>query len=252
MEQRTRRIIVWSIAGVVVIVAGVIGGVMWWLKSDVARPVDIDDVLADFRANSSSTTAPPTRRRRTTTRDGHDDADQHLRRRLHHERCAGHDGGGTTTTQPAALPIGVYVYTTTGDEGVDALGGDEHPYPATTTMTVTDSARDASRSAGTPSSSAGTEAQYCPGARRLAPDGADDLPLVLPAERRAGVHLHTAVAAAARRPAAGDTFTASCNSPGTGTERGQLRGHPPGRSSGSSSCRSATTRSTRCTSSTTR
>jgi hypothetical protein len=40
--------------------------------------------------------------------------------------------------EPAALvDLGVYRYTTTGHEQVDALGGTSHPYPAETTITVT-------------------------------------------------------------------------------------------------------------------
>ncbi|MEO5723032.1 MAG: hypothetical protein ABIQ39_17020 [Ilumatobacteraceae bacterium] len=42
-----------------------------------------------------------------------------------------------TTAAVAALPSpGVYVYTTTGRDSVDALNGDHHDYPATTTITV--------------------------------------------------------------------------------------------------------------------
>jgi len=41
-------------------------------------------------------------------------------------------------TAEARLPEpGVYLYNTTGSDGVDALGGAEHAYPAATTMTVT-------------------------------------------------------------------------------------------------------------------
>ncbi len=135
MEQRTRRIIAWSIVGVVVVAAGVIGGVLWWLKSDEARPVAVDDVLADFRARASSTTAPAD----TTTTADTTTAASTSAGASPTSAAPGTTQAATTTTQPAALPIGVYVYTTSGDEGVDALGGDRHPYPATTTMTVTDS-----------------------------------------------------------------------------------------------------------------
>jgi hypothetical protein len=52
-----------------------------------------------------------------------------------------HETAGSTSTAPPArgsvLPEpGVYVYTTTGSDGVDALGGAEHAYPSTTTITV--------------------------------------------------------------------------------------------------------------------
>ena len=85
MEQRTRRIIVWSIVGVVVVAAGVIGGVLWWLKSDVARPVAVDDVLADFRANASV----DDRAGGHDVDHGNDDADEHH---------------GADSTQPAPPP----------------------------------------------------------------------------------------------------------------------------------------------------
>ena len=211
MEQRTRRIIVWSIAGVVVIVAGVIGGVLWWLKSDAARPVAVDDVLADFRANSSSTTAPAD----TTTTAGTTTPPSTSAGASATSAAPG-TTAATTTTQPAALPIGVYVYTTSGDEGVNALGGDEHPYPATTTMTVTDSGEGCVTIRWDALDQRWDLAQYCwqPDGWRLAArttfhsffQQSDEREftctpqsLQLPAE-----------------PAAGDTFTASCNSPGTG------------------------------------
>jgi hypothetical protein len=40
---------------------------------------------------------------------------------------------------PQLPPLGVYVYTTSGRDEVDALGGAHHDYPATTTITVTPS-----------------------------------------------------------------------------------------------------------------
>ncbi len=53
-------------------------------------------------------------------------------------------GASTPTSSSAAPPAlpapGVYVYRTTGRDSVDALTGDHHVYPATTTITVTPSA----------------------------------------------------------------------------------------------------------------
>jgi hypothetical protein len=47
----------------------------------------------------------------------------------------------TDDARAAVLPApGVYVYATTGRDSVDALTGDHHEYPATTTITVTPSA----------------------------------------------------------------------------------------------------------------
>lgn len=48
------------------------------------------------------------------------------------------EDGGEASASPgeAGPPPGVYVYATTGSEGVDALDGSEHPYPAESTITV--------------------------------------------------------------------------------------------------------------------
>ena len=46
---------------------------------------------------------------------------------------------GSSSVPDASIRLpspGVYVYRTTGSDGVDALGGAEHTYPATTTITV--------------------------------------------------------------------------------------------------------------------
>jgi hypothetical protein len=51
------------------------------------------------------------------------------------DRGAAGDDGALATGDPP--PAGVYVYTTTGSEGVDALSGSRHTYPATTTITIT-------------------------------------------------------------------------------------------------------------------
>lgn len=49
-----------------------------------------------------------------------------------------HAGVGTAAASGSVLPEpGVYSYTTSGRDGVDALGGAEHVYPELTTMTVT-------------------------------------------------------------------------------------------------------------------
>jgi hypothetical protein len=79
-----------------VIVAGV--GVWQFVLRDTTTEVPVDAVVDEFR--TSSTTA-------------------------------------ATVTVAAHLPeVGVYVYSTVGDEGVDALGGARHRYPGETTITV--------------------------------------------------------------------------------------------------------------------
>lgn len=53
------------------------------------------------------------------------------------ERTAGRAGGGPEGASALPAP-GVYVYDTSGQASVDALNGASHPYPAQTTLTVTD------------------------------------------------------------------------------------------------------------------
>lgn len=42
-----------------------------------------------------------------------------------------------TGSSGGTIPAGVYTYATSGSEGVSALGGTQHQYPATSTLTVT-------------------------------------------------------------------------------------------------------------------
>lgn len=216
MEQRTRRIIAWSIVGVVVVAAGVIGGVLWWLKSDQARPVAVDDVLADFRASASSTT--------TTTAAGADttpgSADTTMPPATSDgsatSAAADTTVAATSTTQPAALPIGVYVYTTTGDEGVDALGGDEHPYPATTTMTVTNSGEGCVMIRWDALEQRWDQAQYCWQADGWHLTARTTFHSFFQQSDERGFTCTPQSLQLPADPAAGATFTASCDSPGTG------------------------------------
>ena len=107
---------------VVVIVAA--GGVWWYLhRTDrTTTAVSPEQAVAQFR-QSTTTAAPSTRAASTTT--------------------AAPATAAPSTTAPPAPPVqpapGVYRYTTTGGDGVDALGGASHAYPATTTITVTTS-----------------------------------------------------------------------------------------------------------------
>ena len=93
---------VW-ITAVAVVLVGVtsVVGVRWWLTR-APEPVTVGQAVDRYRSSMATTsTAPPS----------------------------------------GALPSpGVYVYATAGHETVDALGGDTHDYPSTTTITVTSTA----------------------------------------------------------------------------------------------------------------
>jgi hypothetical protein len=112
---------------VVVIAAG--GGVWWYLHArtdHTTTAVSPDQAVEQFRQSTtttSSTTTPATTAAPSTS-------------------AAPVTTAATTTTAPAR-PVqpapGVYRYTTIGGDGVDALGGASHTYPATTTITVTSS-----------------------------------------------------------------------------------------------------------------
>ena len=138
----------WWIIGVAVVAViggGVLGGYLW-LTSDQAVPVDVQQVAANFRttttvARSPTTPAPTSAAAGSTT------------------------SVASTTTRPAA-PIGVYVYNTTGQEGVDALGGSEHPYPAATTITMSDLGNGCRSTRWDALEQRWSDAQLCPG-----PDG---------------------------------------------------------------------------------
>lgn len=97
-EKKPRRVrkVVAWTAAVLVVVAAAIYIIFGLVYDDSSTPVAVDDVVQSFREAQAEA-----------------------------ERSAGH------------LPApGVYVYATTGDESVDALGGTTHDYPATTTITV--------------------------------------------------------------------------------------------------------------------
>jgi hypothetical protein len=72
---------------------------------DPSDPVAVDDAVARYRTRQGGETPPG-------------------------------DGGDVIGTGRLAPP-GVYVYTTSGSDGTDALDGSEHEYPARTTVTVT-------------------------------------------------------------------------------------------------------------------
>src|SRR5829696_2037569 len=212
MEQRTRRRLWWSIAGVVVVILGVAGGVLLWLKSDSARPVSVDDVVAEYRAGVGGTTTssmPATTTTTdlgsTTTVDGTPTSG-----------AASTTAPATTTATVATLAAGVYVYATTGDERVDALGGSDHVYPETSTITVTSTGDGCLTTRWTALDQRWDETQVCP-------DGGGWL---ITARTTFHSFFHqddqrafTCTDDSYLLPAdivPGATFGASCNSPGTG------------------------------------
>ena len=100
-RKRSRWLWLAEPAGVVLVGVAVAVGVL----RDPARPVSVEDAVESYRDRDAGDTGGAT------------------------------DGGGPATGDPPAA--GVYVYTTTGSEGVDALDGTTHTYPATSTITVT-------------------------------------------------------------------------------------------------------------------
>jgi len=94
------------VAGAVVVVGvGTFALLRFVFLRDTTTTLSSDEVLARYRASTTVAAASP-----------------------------------TTAASSLSLPAaGVYQYTTTGSEHIDALGGTTHDYPATTTITVTPS-----------------------------------------------------------------------------------------------------------------
>jgi hypothetical protein len=83
--------------------------VVWrFVLHDTTTTVSVEDAVEEFRGSAASSTSAAAA---TSAPAGAGDA--------------------------ATLEPGVYVYRTTGDEGVDTLGGTRHVYPPETTITVT-------------------------------------------------------------------------------------------------------------------
>jgi hypothetical protein len=100
--RRFRSRWLWLAVPAVVLLAGGAIVVLVVLR-DPAEPVSVDEAVTRFR-----------------DREG---------------EAGGGDAGDPSGSAPPAP--GVYVYATTGSEGVDALDGSEHAYPAQSTVTVT-------------------------------------------------------------------------------------------------------------------
>lgn len=86
-------------------------------------PLSVDDAVKRYQETVPSAPSPTTSAPSSTTAP-----------------VATTDASTSTSAAPAppVLPApGVYTYATTGRDSVDALNGDHHDYPATTTITVT-------------------------------------------------------------------------------------------------------------------
>lgn len=80
-------------------------------------PVSVDEALDRYRESGSTTTVPAVAPTGVPSTE---------------------PATSTVSPAPAGLPAeGVYTYETTGRDSVDALNGDHHDYPATSTITVT-------------------------------------------------------------------------------------------------------------------
>ena len=116
MERHTGDVRRWvaAIAAAILLLVAIGGLVAWWRLHDGGRTttVSAEEALNKYRAAAASTTTEPATTASAST-------------------------APTTAAPPARLlEPGVYTYATTGSDGVDALGGARHPYPATTTITV--------------------------------------------------------------------------------------------------------------------
>jgi hypothetical protein len=123
---RRRRLIWGGLLAVLVLVGAVSVAIGRYLFTrGTSTPVPLQEIEDRYFASTSTSDAPGPSAAPTTAPPGTA------------------PGGATTPTvvEPAAptvLPVpGVYVYRTTGGDRIDALGGDHHDYPATTTITVT-------------------------------------------------------------------------------------------------------------------
>ncbi|HEY4331043.1 MAG TPA: hypothetical protein VGM78_00675, partial [Ilumatobacteraceae bacterium] len=126
-----------AIASVVVLVAATIVALHFHIfTKSKTTPLSVDQVTRRFEESTSTTTSATTSPLATTVPTT-------VPASTAATTPATVAGSTTTTittmtTPPARLPaLGVYVYTTTGRDSVDALTGDHHNYPAQTTITVT-------------------------------------------------------------------------------------------------------------------
>jgi hypothetical protein len=101
------------------------------LLRDRARAVPVDEALAIFRAETTTTTTTTTTATSTPTT-----TTAAIPATTAETTSSPETTVEVPPTAPSLVEPGIYRYTTTGSEDVDALGGATHDYPAETTLTV--------------------------------------------------------------------------------------------------------------------
>ena len=129
--MRLRRILI--ALGVVIVLVD--AGILAARSRDQAKPLSAADAVTRFRSTARTPTTP------STTTSLVPVTSTTVRTASPLARSGGRSpvAPSAAAPPPAPLPLpaeGVYVYTTTGGERVDILGGAHHDYPGETTITV--------------------------------------------------------------------------------------------------------------------
>jgi len=110
-----------------------VGGTWWYLHArtdHTTTAISLDDLLREYRRSTQPSPLPPPPSAAATTTSV-----------VPATTTTAVSASPTTTIAVPAPPVqpapGIYRYTTTGGDAVDALGGASHQYPATSTITVT-------------------------------------------------------------------------------------------------------------------
>jgi hypothetical protein len=145
MLLRNERGVRWLPVATLVLAIAVGGyfGIRRLFLDDSATPVSLDEVLGEFRAGEHVTSAPmttaaPAPVATSTLAASTVAASPVTSLPVPSPPATPATSGPEPSASAALLEPGVYRYTTIGKEGVDALGGTEHIYPAETTITVTE------------------------------------------------------------------------------------------------------------------
>jgi hypothetical protein len=126
-----------ALIAVAILILVIDGGILFARSRDSAAPVTAASAVARFRgetrtASASSTTTSAVA---TTTTSARSVASPG-RREVRSGAAAGAPSAGPRPAEPSLPSKGVYIYTTTGSENVDVLGGARHEYPPETTITL--------------------------------------------------------------------------------------------------------------------